>query len=203
MRTRNRTCGGGDAARGDTAFARRRRLRVVYLADVVAGCPAMLPLPLPDARSRRDQLRPVPVAVHHTERWWWWLMGLLPGTDWPAMSRDRSASIDGSRTATVDSGHSAHFHDARGDAVAPPAARAPRARARADVHLLAPPRFPCQEIDLRNAIYLRLVRIVWVKVKHVFVKLLETLRNLVHLPSWSSWRRFRLYFARKSPLRRR
>lgn len=142
MRTRNRTCGGGDAARGDTAFARRRRLRVVYLADVVAGCPAMLPLPLPDARSRRDQLRPVPVAVHHTERWWWWLMGLLPGTDWPAMSRDRSASIDGSRTATVDSGHSAHFHDARGDAVAPPAARAPRARARADVHLLAP-MYPC------------------------------------------------------------
>ena len=79
MRTRNRTCGGGDAARGDTAFARRRRLRVVYLADVVAGCPAMLPLPLPDARSRRDQLRPVPVAVHHTERWWWWLMGVAAG----------------------------------------------------------------------------------------------------------------------------
>ena len=47
------------------------------------------------------------------------------------------------------------------------------------------------------------VRIVWVKVKHVFWKLLETLRNLVYLPSWSSWRRFRLYFARKSPLWRR
>ena len=48
-----------------------------------------------------------------------------------------------------------------------------------------------------------LIRIVWVKVRHIFLKLLETLRNLVHLPSWSSWRRFRLYFARESPLWRR
>ena len=47
------------------------------------------------------------------------------------------------------------------------------------------------------------VRIVWTKVKHIFLKLLETLRNLVHLPSWPSWRRFRLYFAQGSPLRHR
>eukprot|EP01046_Picozoa_sp_COSAG06_P097935 COSAG06_NODE_44032_length_366_cov_3.471910_2_plen_50_part_01 len=38
------------------------------------------------------------------------------------------------------------------------------------------------------------IRIVWAKVKHIFLKLLETLRNLVHPPSWSSWRRFRVYF---------
>ena len=48
-----------------------------------------------------------------------------------------------------------------------------------------------------------ILRIVWVKVRHIFLKLLEKLRNLVHLPSWPSWRRFRLYFARASPLWRR
>ena len=63
-------------------------------------------------------------------------------------------------------------------------------------------RLPLHRLALQVNSY-AILRIVWTKVKHIFWKLLETLRNLVHPPSWSNWRRFRLYFARKSPLWRR